>query len=463
MTIYDEVKSKIKLPMELYPFQVDTVNELAHLQRAGYWLDVGCGKTNTSIVACLHKLQTHKIKHVICLMPPVLITNWSRVLETFPGVIVTIYRGTPKQRKELSLKSDFILMSYTIFKQDYERMWHTFNDCTVALLCDEAQALKNVGSQTHQAVAEFYPEDTHRLLLSGTPLSTPLDAYAHCKLKSPGTYLNLAQFERVHVEARDFFEKPIAWQNIDLLWDNMEINSKRILKSDVLKDLPAVTYQEIKYDLAPAHLKLYRQIADEQLSLLPEGEKLDMTQVSKLYYALSQVPCNAEHFSGGEVKSTILELLDEIMDELEGKKLVILTQYVMTNRRLIEHCAKYGVVAIYGEISPKGKQAAIDRFVDDPSCRIICIQYISGGAGVDALQHVCSDMLAVELPFTSSAFHQAIARLDRIGQTNPVTVRIALAEGTLMESVYDIVLEKDSLVNSCLRGNEDLRNVILNR
>ena len=53
MTPYEFVKANFDLPVELYPFQVEAVNNLAPLERAGYYLSVGCGKTITTIAASL--------------------------------------------------------------------------------------------------------------------------------------------------------------------------------------------------------------------------------------------------------------------------------------------------------------------------------------------------------------------------------------------------------------------------
>ena len=104
--------------------------------------------------------------------------------------------------------------------------------------------------------------------------------------------------------------------------------------------------------------------------------------MSALFNAMQQLPANAEHFSGGDVESTIYELIDEIMDELGGGKLVVFTRYIMTNRRMLEKFARYGVRAVYGEVSAKDKQTNIDAFIADPNCRMILLQLQSASAGL---------------------------------------------------------------------------------
>ena len=460
MLPYDYLKTQYELPVELYPFQQSAMNELALLERAGYYLDVGTGKTFTSIASCLYKLSTGEIRQVICLMPPVLITNWSRNLAKIKGVTHTAYRGTPAARRNLDLSTQFILMSYQIFKKDWDKLHEVFINSTIALLCDEATAIKNIGSDTHKKVRDF-AVGNNLMLLTGTPLSSPMDAYAYVKLISPGVYRNQLQFERIHVAKYDFFNKPKEWTNIELLRENLALNSVRVLKEDVLKDLPPITYTELFYDMEPKHYKLYQELASNQLKVLEDGSKIDLTQVSALFNALQQIPANAEHFSGGTIDSTIFELIDEIMEEIgEGGKLVVFSKYVMTNRRLLERCAKYGVVALFSDISAKKQQEAIDAFVEDPACRMIVLQHQSGGFGVDGLQTVCKDVLFIELPHTAAAFTQAVARVHRSGQKENVNCRVAIAEKTLQNYIWETVQEKDALTNLCIRGPADLRDIV---
>ena len=463
MTPYELVKSKYALPFELYPYQQDTVNELALLPRAGFWLDMGCGKTIVSIVCCLYKLMMGEVSQVIVIMPPILLVGWGRVLSKITGVTHLMYRGSPKEREALKMDKMFILMSYQIFKKDMPRLNKEFGHSTVALIVDESTAIKNVGSDTYKKVRDF-SVGQHLLLLSGSPLSTPHDGYAPIKLVAPTVYRTLAQYEMIHVRARNFFNQVTEWQNLDLLASNLLCNSVRILKEDVLKDLPPVTYDPIYYELDKQHLKTYQTLCDQQMLKFENGEKLDATNASTLYNALQQVPVNREHFTQDEAtESQALDLIHELMDELAGGKLVIFTSYRMTNRLLGQRLKKYGVVSVYGEVSTKQKDEALDKFVSDPECRILILQIRAGGFGIDGLQAVCTDALFMEMPLVPAWFHQAVARVHRTGQTKPVTVRVAIAEKTIQMRLWNILQDKDSLVNTCIRGPRDLRDALAGR
>lgn len=455
-----QVYEKFPLPYMLYDTQAGVVEQLNWRTRAGYYMWVGTGKTPVSVVACLAKILRGDVKHVICVMPPILITGWARFLSKIPGVTWVEYRGAPAKRKAINLDDPmFILVSYQIFKRDWDYLFGHFRVGDVAILCDEAQAIKNVGSDNYKKVRDF-AVGNHLLLLTGTPLSTPYDSYAYIKLVAPEIYRSLAQFENIHVKERDFFDKPSEWQNLDLLKENLSVNAVRILKEDMVKDMPPVTYQELWYELDPKHQALYNRILDEQLVKFDNGEKLDLTNASALFFAMQQVPLNAEYFSQGAISSTGFEMVDEVMDELGDKKLVVFTYYRRTSEAFQARYGDHGVQLVYGGMSNKAQQRSLDTFISDPKCRMLVMNIQAGGAGIDGLQHVCSDMLFAEMPFVPPHFVQAVARLDRTGQHLPVNVRLLLAEKTLQKQLWLNLQEKDSLVNLCIRGQKDLKDAL---
>lgn len=462
-TPYQVVREHFSFLFELYPFQIEAVNELAPRPRTGLWLDMGTGKTIVSIHMALYKIWAEQVEQVIVLMPPILLANWSRTLAGIPGITQTVYRGSPKQRAEMDLSTMFVLMSYQIFCKDYDHLGRNMLYRRNLVICDESTAIKNVDTQTYKRVRDWSYEQ-HIILLSGSPLSSPADGYAPIKTIAPNIYRNQAQYERTHVKSRDFFGNVEEWQNLDLLHSNLMVNAVRVLKTDVLKELPPVSYIPVFYELDATHMKTYRRLCEDQMLKFDDGTKLDVTAASALFHALQQIPLNREVFTQEEGKlSAGVELIEEVLQELDGGKLVIFTAYRATNRMLSERLKKYGVVAVYGEVSRAAQDAAIDRFVDDPTCRVILLQIRSGSYGIDRLQSVCHDVLFAEMPLVPAHFHQAVARIWRNGQESPVSVRVSIAENTIQVRLWDVLQAKDSLVNLCIRGFKDLRDAVAGR
>jgi SNF2 family DNA or RNA helicase len=187
--------------------------------------------------------------------------------------------------------------------------------------------------------------------------------------------------------------------------------------------------------------------------------------VSALFHALQQIILNPDVFAEDPTfEAAGVEMLDEIMAELGDKKLVVFTNYRMTNAKLEKHTAeKYNGRTIYGGTSNAKQQAALDEFVNNPTCRSLTLQVQAGGMGIDDLQTVCNDMLFLEFPTIPSWYHQAVARLHRNGQKFPVNVRVAIAEGTTQPDRFRRLMDNDQLVNTVIRNFEDLRAAVFSK
>lgn len=462
MTPYEIVRSKFEAPFELYPFQQKAVNELGSRINSALYFDQGCGKSDTSIHMALFKFLNGDANHCIVLMPPILIDGWLRTIHRYKGVTAQAYRGTPKQRKEIKLgTTDFTLMSYNIFRQEMDYIQKQLQHKRVMVIADEATAIKNIQAQTHKKF-EHFSRGRHRILLTGTPLSTPGDGYAYMKIVAPGVYRNHRQFENIHVKERDFMYGHVTeWQHLDLLADNMKINAHRVLRFDVIKELPAVTYTPTPYRLEDAHYRLYKKLAEEQLLLLDDGGKIDATQSSRLYNALQQIVVNYGYFASDESKrSAAFDVIDATIEELGGRKLIVSANYRMSNESIFKHLAQYNARVIYGGNTANQNSKAVEDFKTDPTVKILVMQPTSGGYGIDGLQMVCNDVLFIESPIVPRDFHQLVARVHRNGQTQPVNVRIAYALDTIQVLLHNRLLGKDELINTLIRGPEDLRRAL---
>lgn len=424
------------------------------------------GKTSMATHQALYYRDLHGVRQWLIVMPPILLEQWDRWLRsvtdlsTGKPLTTTVYAGTPAQRKALSLNNDFVLTSYGLLKNDFESLHAHFEDRALGVIADEATAIKNTASDTHKAVA-LIAENRPFLPLTGTPINKPGDAFAYIKLIAPGVYRNRRQFDRLHVAETDDYGNVEKWCNLDVLAENMKIHSGRLLLRDARKDMPEPLLTPRPYKLDPAHMKLYRRIAEERLVEFEGGKEIDAISASALRSALQQVVINWAEFDDNTARRpAIMDMIEEVLEEIGERKLVIAAHFIRTNRYLHKALAKYDAVAVYGEVAKADKQKAIRRFIEDSQCRVILVQPSSAGFGVDGLQHVCSDMLVVEAPTTPTPFQQVVARLDRDGQKEPVHVRVAIASGTVQVGMFKSLLNNDELANQVQGGYKTLRSSI---
>lgn len=466
MTPYKIVRERFAFPFELREKQIGELDHLWGIPRAGLYWEPGVGKTAGSTHIALHTNIVNGRHQWIVLMPPILLEQWAQWLRSIKDLrtgqylTATIYAGTPKQRAGLDLRADFILTSYGLLKNDFERLHSWFEGLNMGVLADEATAIKNTESDNHKALA-LLTEGRPLVLLTGTPVNKPGDAYAYVKLVAPGVYRNRRQFDRLHIGEVDEWGTVKEWANLDLLAENMKINTSRLLLRDARSDMKEPQYTPRPYRLAPEHIALYRRITEERLVEFTDGTEIDAISAGALRSALQQVIVNWGEFDENPSrKPAILDIIEGVLEEIGQRKLVIAAHFRRTNAYLLTELKQYGAVAVYGDVSKVHKAAAIQRFINDESCRVILLQPSSAGFGVDGLQHVCSDMLVVEAPTTPAPFQQVVARLDRDGQKDVVHVRIAIAQGTVQVGMFRSLLESDETANKVQGGYKDLRRSV---
>lgn len=423
--------------------QAQDAEYMASVPAAGNFSDVGTGKTVVSTVASLLR---DGVQVTLVVVPPILIPQWVAWLEKVGGGPVCRFQGPPKHRDNLPAESArWVVMSHAIYRDSFPRWSRLGLSKTLELIVDEAHALKNAGSvlfkrTLHQPKAALQ-------LLTGTPTSKPSDAYAYIKHKDPTLYRGYGHFEAVHVESRDFFGQVSAWRELELLSERLNAKTVRRTKEEVFGYDLSPIFQRIPYDLHPDHLKLYNRLIDEQLLLLPTGEKIDATTAQRLYHQMQQAVCNWNEFSGDpKNRSAIYDLVDEVVADTRcldpaKSKLIIFTHYKRTSRNLLAYLQPHAAGA-YSEVD---SAKSIERFLHDPACRILVGQPSSCGVGLNPA-HLCSEVLFVEAATVPLLMNQAIGRVDRKGQKVRPTVRFAAANRTIQPSLYSRLLANDELV-----------------
>ena len=151
------------------------------------------------------------------------------------------------------------------------------------------------------------------------------------------------------------------------------------------------------------------------------------------------------------LKAEGYNVIEEIMDELGSHgKLLVFANYTRTNQELVR---RFKCPGVWGEIGSKEKQAAIDRFIADDSCRMLVMNPVAGGVGVDGLQDVCCNVFYAEPPITPTSWTQSLSRVHRDGQKRNVTVRMGIALGTCQPKLVRSLSDKEALVNP-LQGSK---------
>jgi SNF2 family DNA or RNA helicase len=402
-------------------------------------------------------------------VPPILITGWSKWLRQVSENIV-VYRGNPRERAKMlaSMKTArWIICSHAIYRDDFAEICEAVKGRQYELIIDEAHAIKNPQSVLFKKATTFSAGDRHLQLLTGTPVSKPLDGYSYIKLKHPKTYRSYGHFEAIHVAERDFFKKPIAFCNLDMLAENLNLHTVSANKEEMhgynLKPL----MPDCSYDLDPEHYKLYAKLVDEQLLSFDDGSVIDASSSQKLRQALQQVVVNFDYFANDPTKkSKAYDVLDATIEEtevdrLDKSKLIVWINYKRSARSVTAYCNKLGIktVAAYSEADT---EKSVQAFLEDEKTRILVAHPQSCGAGLNP-QHVCSEALFIELSTVPLYMHQAMGRIHRVGQTRVPRFKFAVANNTVQVGLLNSLLNNDDLMQKVSPTKASIRDMLLGK
>lgn len=452
-------KLKERAGFDLAPLQLFDLTAAANWERMKWFYEVGVGKTVCSTVKAL--MLGHHC-HIVS-VPPIIIPQWCKWLRTLDPENQTLeYRGNPKERKAMKLVGPrWIVMSHNIFRDDFERLLKELAPHHPHVITDESHACKNPRSQLFKKTAAL-SSGNHIQLLTGTPISKPEDTYAYVKLCTPQVYSSYAHFERLHIAGRDIFGRIEAYNNLELLNQNLHLQACMRTKEEMFPGIIKPRYQVVNYELDPQHLKLYKELVEEQLLLLPDGSKIDATTAQRLYHKTQQLIVNWDHFSGDETaRSAIYDLIDQTIEETQcmqrgRSKLIIWTWYTQTSKSIMDYLEDCHAVAAYGGAD---SAKSIRAFMEDPSVRILVGQPQSCGMGLEP-QHVCWENLFVEYSTSPLYFIQSAGRTDRKGQAHMPTMRIAVAEGTIQSSLHHRLLHNGDLVQQTVGSKSSIRDAV---
>ena len=111
-------------------------------------------------------------------------------------------------------------------------------------------------------------------------------------------------------------------------------------------------------------------------------------------------------------------------------------------------------MTVTGDDNDKQKQWAVDRFQTDDSCRLIILNYRSGGTGLTLT--AASNVLFVEWDWTYASCCQAEDRAHRNGQKNAVNCVYLLGRDTIDEYMYNLIQSKKDIANGVTGTDEEI-------
>lgn len=112
-----------------------------------------------------------------------------------------------------------------------------------------------------------------------------------------------------------------------------------------------------------------------------------------------------------------------------------------------------GHVSIRGDQTATARKKAIEAFDNDPDVKVIVCSLTAAGVGINL--QVASNVVLAELSWTDAEQTQAIDRVHRIGQDQPVTAWRIVAAQTIDTRIAELIDSKAGLAARALDGSDE--------
>ena len=133
-------------------------------------------------------------------------------------------------------------------------------------------------------------------------------------------------------------------------------------------------------------------------------------------------------------------------------KVVFFARHVDVMDQAEQTFAERGIryASIRGDQTARVRDKNIAAFVDDPGVSIAVCSLLAAGVGINL--QVASNLVLAELSWTDAEQTQAIDRVHRIGQTEPVTAWRIIAAQTIDSKIAELIDSKSGLAARALDG-----------
>lgn len=445
------------LKLEPYEYQKEGIAYALQHKRCIFGDQPGLGKT----LQAIGTVTIARAYPVLVVCPAALKINWQREFMKFAGKQALILDDKNKSTWHRFVETkccDIYITNYESLRKFFvmgikDDTRFTMRSITFdpritlfkSVIIDESHKCKSSKTQQSKFLEGICKGKEYVLELTGTPVvNNNADLIQQLKIMG-----RLEDFGGYRHFVERYCDGPKQSSHVkELNWRLSMTCFFRREKAKVLTQLPDKSRQYIEvdidnrkeYDRAEAdliqYLREYKNASDEKIEKAMRGEVMVRMGILKSISARGKIKVFSEFIhdviDGGE-KLIVFAYLKEVVQELK--------------RNFPD------AVTVTGEDNATRKQAAVDKFQNDPECRLIILNYKSGGTGLTLT--AASRVAFIEFPWTFSDCEQAEDRAHRNGQKNNVNCYYYLGKDTIDKYMYQVIQTKKNIANG-VTGTDDV-------
>ena len=428
-------------------------------------MEMGTGKTITSIAIVGKAYLTGKIKRLLIFAPKSIIAVWEDEFSKFADFpySLSVLSGTSAKKVE-QLKT-ILHKGLEVAVVNYDSVPLTEKELTAwhpdFLICDESSKIKNPTAKMSKATYRIAKLCKYRLILTGTPIqNNPLDFFSQYKVLDDSIFGKSFYAFKNEYAVLGTYNQPIGWRKLPELVKKAHSIAFRVTKAEAL-DLPD-TIDEIRpVALEDKAQKLYKAFVKESYMELSKGE-VTATNILTRLLRLQQITGgfirpDEESERYEQISSSKLDALEDIIDTAisENKKLVVIARFIPEIKEICRMLDKKKIkyAHICGEV--KDRAAEVDAFQNNPECMVFVgqLQTVSMGITLTA----ASTMVFYSLSYNFADYSQAKARIHRIGQKNNCLYIHLVVKNTVDETVLKALEQKENIATKIV---DDWRSIL---
>ena len=468
--------------------------------------EMGAGKTFQTIGAAQLLYQAEQITRVVVVAPASVVDVWFNqelgelAKHLFVPSTIQHFHGRWRgwNYGEGTERLAWIISNYEFIRAEH-RLEELLDFCTMKtmLVLDESSAIKNYRAAQTRACANLRRQCGRVVLLNGTPIAnSPMDMYSQGLVMHPDILCcrGITHFRARYAEMGGYEVKTpwgsratqiVGWKNLDDLQRRFAPFVLRRLKKDCL-DLPPVLPPVIQTaTLTEPTWKLYKEMRDSMVAWLNDltvsVAPQTITKVMRLSQITSGIIGGVEaeipeglnddrpawlpdvvdppvvdssplQEVGREKLDVHLEWLDQMLEEDPDLKLLVWCRFIPELRRLLKEWkikfpnAKIGAIAGQSMLGqPKKDERAEALRLLDPRTAPTGPVFVGGTYGTGSLGlnlTACHTMVNLSFDYSYWKSVQSAARVDRPGQTSPISMFDVVAEGPRGQRTIDHTIVK---------------------
>jgi hypothetical protein len=448
------------LSVPLYHYQAEGALFAVRAGRALIGDDMGLGKTVQAIAAAEILAQHFGVTKVLVICPASLKYQWQSEIARFAARrgrrMARVLEGGRAQRQQAFAQDDFCkIINYEKLQPDLDLIaaW-----APELVIVDEAQRVKNWNTIAARALKRI--DSPYAIVLTGTPLENRLEELISIVQFVDQYRLGPTWKLLYEHQVRDEAGRVTGYTGLERIGRTLAPIMIRRRKSEVLRQLPSRTDQNLLVPMTDAQMTVHRENADIVAKIVQRWRRtkfLSDSDQRRMTCALQnmRMSCNSTYLLDREsdhgVKADELAALFDEMLAQPASKAVVFSQWQRTHDIVVRRLDARGLgyVSFHGGIPSEKRPALLERFREDPACRVF-LSTDAGSTGLN-LQHA-STLINMDLPWNPAVLEQRIARIHRMGQKRPVQVVNFVAKGTIEEGMLSVLAFKRSLSAGILDG-----------